>query len=267
MVLQNGIRATHFTQTHKEDSLKLPVVLLLALSSLEIGAFAQTINLGSADSFALLAGSGITNVSAHTSIIGDVGSSPTPSITGLEQSQVDGILYLSASPATAQAQTDLTAAYLEVANAPCDNDLTGQDLGGLTLTPGVYCFSSSAGLTGTLTLDAQGNTNAQWIFQMGSTLTTATDSKVAVIIGHKPAPIWSGELGPVPLWSKGLRGCNVYWQVGSSATLGTGSIFVGKILALTSITLDGGTLRGKALARNGAITMSARETVNGAPCD
>jgi hypothetical protein len=236
--------------------MKLLTLFLLVLSSLEIGTFAQTINLGTADNFALLGASGVTNVSAHTFIVGDVGSFPTPSITGLGQSQVKGNLYLDASPATAQAQTDLTGAYNQAANAPCGNDLTGKDLGGLTLGPGVYCFSSSAGLTGTLTLDAHGNTKAEWVFQIGSTLTTASNSKVAIVLGTRLPPPWS----------KGLRGCNVYWQVGSSATIGTGTIFRGKILALTSITLNGGTLHGKALASNGAVTMSARETVDGPPC-
>ena len=238
--------------------MKLFAAVLLVLSSLQIGAFAQTVNLGTADNFALLGASGVTNVSAHTFIVGDVGSFPTPSITGLGQSQVKGNLYLDASPATAQAQTDLTGAYNQAAGASCGLDLTGKDLAGLRLGPGVYCFSSSAGLTGTLTLDAHGNTKAEWIFQIGSTLTTASNSNVAIVLGHMS--------GPRPLWSTGLRGCNVYWQVGSSATIGTGTIFRGKILALTSITLNGGTLHGKALASNGAVTMSARETVDGPPC-
>jgi len=135
--------------------MKFVTLFLLVLSSLKIGAFAQTdIDLGPADNFALLGASGITNVSAHTYIIGNVGSFPTPSITGLTTSQVNGHLYLKASYATAHAQTGLTGAYNQAANAPCGNDLTGKDLGGLTLGPGVYCFSSSAGLTGTLTLDA-----------------------------------------------------------------------------------------------------------------
>jgi hypothetical protein len=103
-------------------------------------------------------------------------------------------------------------------------------------------------LTGILKLDAQGNSNAQWIFQIGTTLTTAPNSKVVVNLG-----------------GKGGRGCNVYWQ-GSSATVGKGSILVGKIMALTSVTLDGGVLRGKALARNGAISISAPETVDGPRC-
>jgi hypothetical protein len=246
----------------REQDMKLLTISLLVLSSLGIGAQAQTdtaavkINLGTADNFALLGGSGITNVSAQTYIIGDVGSSPTPAITGLKHSQVKGHLYLKSSPLTAQAQKDLTVAYDEAAGAKCGTDLTGKDLGGMSLGPGVYCFSSSAGLTGTLTLDAHGNPDSQWVFQIGSTLTTATNSIVKMVLGHKAPP-----------WAKGLRGCNVYWQIGSSATIGGSSTFVGKILALTSITLDGGTFRGKGLARNGAVTMSAQETVDGPPCD
>jgi hypothetical protein len=214
------------------------------------------INLGTADNFALLSASGITNVSAQTYIIGDVGSSPTPKITGLTQSQVKGRLYLKSNPITARAQKDLTMAYNQAAGASCGTDLTDKDLGGMRLGPGVYCFSSSAGLTGTLTLDAHGNPDSQWIFQIGSTLTTGSNSKVVLVLGHKQPP-----------WSKGLRGCNVYWQVGSSATIGTGSTFVGKILALTSITLNGGIFRGKSLASNGAITMSDQEMVDGPQCD
>ena len=119
--------------------------------------------------------------------------------------------------------------------APTQN-LTGQNLGGLTLTPGVYSFSSSAQLTGTLTLDAQGDPNALFVFQIGSTLTTASNSSVVFINGG--------------------QGNNTFWQVGSSATLGTGTAFTGNILALASITLTtGANIRcGRALARNGAVT-------------
>ena len=227
--------------------------ILLVLMALALGTYPAgfggtnlTINLGTATGFALLAGSGITNASPATSITGDVGSSPTPTVTGLLASQVTGTLYLTASPVTAQAQTDLTVGYNQAAGASCGTDLTGTDLGGLTLVPGVYCFSSSAALTGTLTLDGQGNANAQWVFQIGSTLTTATNSSVSLI--------------------NGAVQCNVFWQVGSSATIQTNNTFVGNILALTSITLDGGTLNGKALARNGAVTISAQETVYGPSC-
>jgi len=228
---------------------------MLLLSLLGIGAHAQTdtdavkINLGTADKFALLGGSGISNVSAHTFIIGDVGSSPTPTVKGIKPGQVKGHLYLKSSSVTAAAQRGLTTAYNQAAGAHCGTILTGQDMGGMKLIPGVYCFASDAQLTGTLTLNANGNPNAQWIFQMGTTLTTAKNSKVVLKLG-----------------GKGGRGCNVYWQVGSSATVGKGSIFVGNIMALTSVTLNGGVLRGKALARDAAIAISAQETVDGPHC-
>ena len=112
----------------------------------------------------------------------------------------------------------------------CDTDLTGQDLGGLTLVPGVYCFSTSAQLTGTLTLDAQGDPDAVWVFQTGSSLTTASNAVVDVINGGSA--------------------CNVFWQIGSSATLGTSTAFAGSILALTSITSNTSvSLSGQLLAR------------------
>lgn len=228
------------------------MVSLLIIPFLAVGVYVYAstpnvaINLGTSGNFGLLAGSGITNVSAATTIVGDVGSSPTPSVTGITQSQVTGTLYLNPDPATVQAQTDLIVAYNQAAGAPCNTDLTGMDLGGMTLVPGVYCFSSSAGLTGTLTLDGQGDPMAQWVFQIGSTLITGTDSTVALI--------------------NGAAQCNIFWQVGSSATIQTNNVFVGNILALTSITLDGGTLDGKALARNGAVTISDQETVSGPPC-
>ena len=242
--------------------MKALMVSLVVLSLLPVGVYAQSdtnavkINLGTADKFALLGGSGITNVSAQTYIIGDVGSSPTCTVKGLKPAQVKGHLFVKCSPVSTQAQKDLTVAYNQAAGAPCGTDLTGKDLGGMRLGPGVYCFSSSAGLTGTLTLDAHGNPNSQWIFQIVSSLTTASSSQVVMVLGHHQPP-----------WHHGRRGCNVYWQVGSSATIGTGSNFVGKILALTSITLNGGTLLGKSLASNGAITMSTQEMVDGPPCD
>jgi hypothetical protein len=235
--------------------MKLLTISLLVLSLVGIGAHAQTdtdtvkINLGTADRFALLGGSGISNVSARTFIIGDVGSSPTPTVKGIKPSQVKGHLYLKSSPVTAAAQKGLTVAYNQAAGAKCGTVLTGQDLGGMKLIPGIYCFATAAQLTGTLTLDAQGHSNSQWIFQIGTALTTANNSKVVINLG-----------------GKGGRGCNVYWQVGSSATVGKGSIFVGKIMALANITLSGGVLRGKALARNAAITISTRETVDGPHC-
>jgi len=136
-----------------------------------------------------------------------------------------------------QAQNDLTTAYNFAAGEMCPNVLTGQNLGGLTLTPGVYCFTSTAQLTGILTLNALGDPNSVFVFQIGSTLTTASSSSVVFINAG--------------------QGDSVFWQVGSSATLGTTTAFAGNILALTSITLNtGATIQcGRALARNGAVTM------------
>jgi len=169
-------------------------------------------------------------------ITGDLGVSPGSSVTGFPPGTVTGGTIHAADAAAAQAQVDLTTAYNAVASTPCTANLTGQDLGGLTLTPGVYCFDSSAQLTGILTLNAGGNPNAAFLFKIGSTLTTASASLVLV--------------------TGGGSNCNVFWQVGSSATLGTGTSLAGNILALTSITLTTGSgVSGRALARNGAVTL------------
>jgi ice-binding like protein len=206
------------------------LVALLVLPSL---AFAQS--LGSAESFAILAGSTVTNTGA-TSILGSVGVSPGSGITGIPVGQPTGGTIHDNDPVAAQAQSDLTVAYNALAAMACGTDLTGQDLGGKTLAPGVYCFNTSAGLTGTLTLDGNGDANAVFVFQIGSTLTTATSAAVT-LIGVAQAT-------------------NVYWQVGSSATLGTDSAFKGNIVALSSVTLTtGAALNGRALARTGAVTM------------
>jgi type VI secretion system secreted protein VgrG len=138
-----------------------------------------------------------------------------------------------------QAQVDLTTAYNSLAGASVTKVLTGTNLGGLTLTPGVYFFATSAQLTGTLTLNAEGQANATWVFQIGSTLTTASNSVVSIIN---------------PGSNDGL-----FWQVGSSATLGTTTDFEGNIVALTSITLDTGATDecGRVLALNGAVTLGS----------
>jgi type VI secretion system secreted protein VgrG len=146
----------------------------------------------------------------------------------------------SADAVADQAQADLTAAYDAIVATPTLVDLTGTDLGGLTLPPSVYGFDTSTQLTGTLTLDAQGNPDAVFVFKIGSTLTTATGSSVVVINGGS--------------------NCRVFWQVGSSATLGTTTAFVGNVLALTSITLNtGASTSGRALARNGAVTLDGND--------
>ena len=199
-------------------------------------AFAQ-ISLGTAQNFGVLGGSAVTNTGA-TTVNGNVGVSPGSSVTGFPPGVVVGGAIHSNDAVAMQAQNDLTTAYNNIASTPCTVDLTGQNLGGLTLTPGVYCFTSSAQLTGALTLDALGNPNALFLFNIGSTLTTASNSSVTVI-------------------NNGGSSCNkVFWRVGSSATLGTGTSFTGDILALSSITLTtGANTNGRTLARNGAVTL------------
>jgi hypothetical protein len=196
---------------------------------------ANSISLGTAQSFGVLGASAITNTGS-TVVTGDLGISPGTSITGFPPGSVTGTTHNDDAVAT-EAQSDATTAYNAILGTACTTDLTGQNLGGLTLTPGVYCFSSSAQLTGTLTLNALGNPNALFIFKIGSTLTTASGSVVQVI---NPA-----------------SACNVFWQVGSSATLGAGTSFVGNILAETSITLTTGAnvVAGRLLALTGAVTL------------
>lgn len=186
----------------------------------------------------MLGASTVTNT-GPTVITGDLGVSPGTAVTGFPPGLVAGGSIHSADALALQAQAANTTAYNELAGQACNTTYgVPTDIGGLTLTPGVYCFASSAGLTGTLTLDAQGNPNAVFIFEIGSTLITATNSTVLLINGASP--------------------CQVFWQVGSSATLGVGTTFVGNILALTSITLDtNAILSGRALAQNGAVTLDS----------
>jgi type VI secretion system secreted protein VgrG len=210
----------------------------VALSFWAVTAYGSAINvnLGTAGSFAVLAGSTVTNT-GPTTIHGDLGLWPGTAITGFPPGLVSGGTTHASDAVALQAQSDLTLAYIAAAGQLGGVNLTGQDLGGLTLTPGVYHFDSSAQLTGVLTLNALGDPNAVYVFQMGSALTTASNSSVVFANG-----------GPVD---------GLYWQVGSSATLGTSTAFAGNILALTSITLNTGAsiTCGSALARNGAVTL------------
>jgi autotransporter-associated beta strand protein len=229
----------------RRNTLIVPSIALLA--GLLSHAKAD-ITLGTAGNFAVLAGSTVTNTGPTVINGGDVGVSPGFAITGFPP----GILEppymqytVGAVPLTAE--NDLTTAYNDAAALAPTETLTGQDLGGQTLLPGVYFFASSAQLTGTLTLDDQNNPNAQFVFQIGSTLITAINAAVVTING-----------GSTP-------GSDVFWQVGSSATLGTGTAFEGHILALASITMDTGAslLDGSALAHNGAVTLASNNITNG----
>ena len=200
--------------------------------------------LGSAQSFAVLGGSTVTNTGS-TTITGNLGVSPGSAVTGFPPGLVNGGTIYGPGAESSQAQSDVTKAYDALKGlAPYGYNsgiLTGTDLGGLTLTPGVYHFNTSAQLTGALTLDAQFNDNAYWVFQIGSTLTTAPGSSVVLSNLSTNDGIYNG----------------LYWQVGSSATLDTDTTFEGNILALTSITLNTGATipNGRALARNGAVTL------------
>jgi Ice-binding-like/HYR domain len=210
----------------------------LAVSGTSVAVSPPVVTLGTAENFGVLGGSTVTNT-GPTIVQGNLGVSPGSAVTGFPPGIVIGGAIHANDAVAMQAQNDLTTAYNNIAATPCTVDLTGQDLGGLTLTPGIYCFSSSAQLTGALTLDALGNSNARFVFKIGSTLTTANNSSVTVING-------------------GSNCDRVTWQVGSSATLGAGSSFVGDILALTSITLGANaSTSGKVLARNGPVTLDA----------
>ena len=215
--------------------------LVAALTGTAVAA--TPVPLGTADSFVVLAGSGITNT-GPTTLNGDLGSFPTTTITGTSTLTVNGTNH-GGDGVTQQAKTDLTTAYINAAGQTPSTPIAG-DLGGKTLVAGVYNSASSIGLTGALTLDGAGNPNAVFIFQAGSSLTTASGSSVVLINGAQP--------------------CNVFWQVDSSATIGTGSQFVGSILALTSITVTtGATIEGRALARNGAVSL-ASNTISRPSC-
>jgi hypothetical protein len=201
------------------------------------------VSLGAADGFAVLGGATVTSAGVST-VNGDLGVSPGTAATGFPPGTINGTL--NAGDATAvRAHADLATAYTDavgrVPGAPIDGDL-----GGVTLTPGVYAAAAALTLGGTLTLDARGNPAAVFILQAGSTLATAAGSQVNLAGGAQP--------------------CNVFWQVGSSATLGASSNLAGTILAATSISIgDGVTIDGRALARDGAVTM-INDTAGDANC-
>ena len=214
------------------------VALVIAIGAMAgptaIAAGPPTVNLGTAANFSVLAGTPSVSNTGPTTIDRSVGISPAASVIGFPPGIVGGTIEAGNAVAL-QAQSDLTAAYLVAASAPVVASHAA--LGGLTLVGGVYnSGGTTLDLTGTLTLDGQNDPSSVWIFKASSDLITASSSSVSFINGASP--------------------CNVFWQVTSSATLGSGSTFVGTILALTSITLANGvTVYGRALARNGLVSL------------
>ena len=216
------------------------VALILAIGALAgpaaNAAGPTTVGLGTAAAFAVLAGTPNVTNSGLSTITGDLGIHPAAAVTGFPPGIVNGTIH-TADAVALQAKSDLTVAYLDAAGRPSTAVVAGGTLGGQTLVGGVYNAGGvTLDLTGTVTLDGQNDPSSVWIFQATSDLVTASSSTVAFINGAQP--------------------CNVFWQVTSSATLGSGSTFVGTILALTSIWMDSAvTLNGRALARNGQVTL------------
>ena len=204
-------------------------------------------SLGAARSFAVLGASTVESIGL-TAVTGDVGVSPGTEIVGFPPGTIaGGSLHAGdAAAATAHADAGIAYAFLAgMASIPANN-LSGLDLGGMTLAPNVYKFDTSAGLTGALTLDAGGASSGRFVIQVASALTTASGSSVVVINGGAD-----------------YDESRVFWQIGSSATLGSGTAFTGNILAYASVTLvTGSSLAGNAIALNGAVTLEANTVVS-----
>ncbi|MGG7104780.1 ice-binding family protein [Rhodococcus sp. 24CO] len=233
MTALTATRRSRFFQLSGIATISVFSVGLLVLPAGTAGAAPTSVGLGTAQPFAVLAGAGITNT-GPTTLGGDIGTYPTPTITGVSDLTITGTNH--GGDAVSQgAKPDVLTAYNTLAGQG-PTQPTGADLTGRTLVSGVYNSGSSIALSGTVTLDAQGDPNAVFVFQAGSTLITSSSSTVALI--------------------NGTQACNVFWQIGSSATLGTNSVFRGNLLALTDITAaTEATVEGRLLAINGAVTL------------
>lgn len=246
------MQATRPLKFIQNGSKRIPqgIVLAVAILFLHQNAGAETnkVDLASGSGFAVLAGAGITFAGPVGSslITGDIGTFPTTTITGLESIVLVGVNY-AGDVNTQTAKADLTLAYNNAVDRTPDTVYGAIfDLGGLTLTSGIYNGPTSLAVTGDLILDADGDPNAVWIFQAGSTLITSVGSQIIL--------------------TNGAQAANIFWQVGSSATLGTDSSFAGSILALESITLNSGAdVTGQVLARNGAVSLFGNNTIYAIP--
>jgi len=222
------------------------IASVFAFFAIPVAAQAAPVNLATASPFVVLGGSTVTNSGASV-LNGDLGVSPGTALTGFDTAVVNGATHENDGVAK-QAQADLIVAYDVAAGqeVPPGNELTGTNLGERTLSAGAYRYTSSAQLTGALTLDAEGDSSAEFVFQIASALTTAPASSVVLVNGASP--------------------CNVYWQVGSSATLDTTTVFQGNLMALTDISLnDGATVFGRMLARNGQVSL-INNVLDGSMC-
>jgi hypothetical protein len=196
--------------------------------------------LGTAAGFGVLAAGAISNTGL-SNVTGNLGVDPSAAVVGFPPGVVTGTIYKDDSVAL-QAKDDLATAYIALAGDLCTENLTGQNLGGLTLTPGVYCYSSAASLSGTLTLNTEGDTNGLYVFQIEGSLTASGSSSVIMTSGS---------------------GCNVFWQIGGSAVLGSQTAFAGSILSVGAITMGAGAnITGVAMTQDGSVAMSTNHVAS-----
>ncbi len=219
-------------------ALAASATVLLAIGQSASASIVPTVGLATAANYSVIGGQTVTNTGPSV-LDKSVGLAPGSAVVGFPPGTVLAPGTIQAANAVSlQAASDLTTAYLDAAGRVVEFTQANPDLTGLTLIPGVYAATAKAplSLSGALVLDGQNNPAAVFIFQTDSTLITASGSSITLI--------------------NGASECNVFWQVGSSATLGSGSTFVGNIMALTSIAAQtGATIQGRAMARNGAVTL------------